>query len=52
MALIVANQHLSLAHLERGFFRQVALVSRSNLYSLLRAMLVMASRKGLRPSNV
>ena len=28
MALIVANQHLSLAHLERGFFRQVALISK------------------------
>ena len=48
MALIEAKQHLSLAHLERGFFR----VGRSNVYSLLRAMLVMASRKGLRPSNV
>ena len=27
MALIEAQQHLSLAHLERGFFVQVALTS-------------------------
>ena len=50
MALIEAKQHLSLVQLSEAFFVQVALTS--NVYSLLRAMLVMASRKGLRPSNV
>lgn len=50
MALIEANDIIASLILSEAFFVQVALTS--NVYSLLRAMLVMASRKGLRSSNV
>ncbi len=50
MALIEANDIKASLNLGEAFFVQVALTS--NVYSLLRAMLVMASRKGLQPSNI